>query len=252
MKEKGRLHGQNGWAKGAMPWSEEYLESHVRQETKLRGAAQELRDLLEHRIGNWDLELAYSLWGINAPARIELTSGTWLSPSLAALNRPFGFLSGGLLTLLPTLLHTLPLQATPAEQDALRFPLLWTHLNMIRDGRGKRKTFLRAFSRKAKPQDKVQLLGRVDEKKENLAGFGLVSWPPFLSCSEKVRSCCREHPHWVIGPLVHANPKKLSRTSHMQGNLHVWFWPGFPEVSNNLASARRWRTSPNYCPFILE
>ena len=35
----------------------------------------------------------------------------------------------------------------------------------------------------------------------------------------------------------------------MQGNLHVWFWPGFPEVSNNLASARRWRTSPNYCPF---
>jgi len=56
----------------------------------------------------------------------------------------------------------------------------------------------------------------------------------------------------VIGPLVHANPKKLSRTSHMQGNLHVWFWPGFPSVSNNLASARRWRTSPNYCPFILE
>jgi hypothetical protein len=38
----------------------------------------------------------------------------------------------------------------------------------------------------------------------------------------------------------------------MQGNLHVWFWPGFPSVSNNLASARRWRTSPNYCPFILE
>ncbi|PUZ39214.1 hypothetical protein GQ55_9G268200 [Panicum hallii var. hallii] len=36
------------------------------------------------------------------------------------------------------------------------------------------------------------------------------------------------------------------------GNLHVWFWPGFPSVSNNLASARRWRTSPNYCPFILE
>ena len=27
---------------------------------------------------------------------------------------------------------------------------------------------------------------------------------------------------------------------------------GLPEVSNNLASARRWRTSPNYCPFILE
>jgi len=58
--------------------------------------------------------------------------------------------------------------------------------------------------------------------------------------------------HLVIGPLVHANPKKLSGTSHMQGNLHVWFWPGFPSVSNNLASARRWRTSPNYCPFILE
>ena len=45
----------------------------------------------------------------------------------------------------------------------------------------------------------------------------------------------------------------------MQGNLHVWFWPSTPygalfieAVSNNLASARRWRTSPNYCPFILE
>ncbi|KAJ1680781.1 hypothetical protein LUZ63_023998 [Rhynchospora breviuscula] len=36
------------------------------------------------------------------------------------------------------------------------------------------------------------------------------------------------------------------------GNLHVWFWPGFPSVSNNLASARHWRTSPNYCPFILD
>ncbi|GKF13561.1 hypothetical protein Tco_0055023 [Tanacetum coccineum] len=35
----------------------------------------------------------------------------------------FAFLSGGLLT--PA---TLSLQATPAEQDALRFPLLWTHL----------------------------------------------------------------------------------------------------------------------------
>ncbi|KAG2481381.1 hypothetical protein PVAP13_J668401 [Panicum virgatum] len=56
----------------------------------------------------------------------------------------------------------------------------------------------------------------------------------------------------LVSNVVHANPKKLSRTSHMQGNLHVWFWPGFPSVSNNLASARRWRTSPNYCPFILE
>lgn len=59
--------------------------------------------------------------------------------------------------------------------------------------------------------------------------------------------------HLVIGPLVHANLKKLSWTSHMQGNLHVRFWPaGFPSVSNNLASARRWRTSPHYCPFLLE
>ncbi|KAL4192803.1 hypothetical protein AMTRI_Chr06g173810 [Amborella trichopoda] len=33
--------------------------------------------------------------------------------------------------------------------------------------------------------------------------------------------------HFVIGPLVHANPKKLSRTSHMQGNLHMWSWLGF-------------------------
>ena len=83
----------------------------------------------------------------SGPNRIELTSGTWLSPahiSLAALNRP-GFLSGGHF---PYLTHaTLPLQATPAEQDALRFPLLCTHRNMIQD---EKRILWRAFSRKAK------------------------------------------------------------------------------------------------------
>ena len=70
---------------------EEYPESHIRQLNAPRGAAEELGDLLEHRIGNWQVELAYSLCGINAPGQIELTSDTWLSPthiSLAALNRP--------------------------------------------------------------------------------------------------------------------------------------------------------------------
>ncbi|KAI3666393.1 hypothetical protein L1987_89097 [Smallanthus sonchifolius] len=72
--------------------------------------------------------LAYSLWGINAPGRIELTYGTWLSPahiSLAALNRPVCLPLWRPPYLTPA---TLSLQATPAEQDALRFPLLWTHL----------------------------------------------------------------------------------------------------------------------------
>ena len=96
-----------------------------------------------------------------APGRIELTSGTWLSPahiSLAALNRPVWLP----LWRLPYLTHaTLPLQATPAEQDALRFPLLWTHRNMIRDG--KRKTFFSgglSLVKPKMPQNKVQLLGR--------------------------------------------------------------------------------------------
>ncbi|KAL2931306.1 NADH-ubiquinone oxidoreductase chain 2 [Bienertia sinuspersici] len=84
-----------------------------------------------------EIELTYSLWGINAPDRIELTYGRMA-------------LSGGLSLVKP-------------------------------------KT----------PQDKVKL----------------------------------GHPHLVIGPLVHANLKKLSRTSHMQGNLHEWFWPGFPEAT---------------------
>jgi len=35
-----------------VPWSEEYPESHVRQLNAPRGAAEELGDLLEHRIGN--------------------------------------------------------------------------------------------------------------------------------------------------------------------------------------------------------
>ena len=144
-----------------VPWSEEYPESHVRQLNAPRGAAEELGDLLEHRIGNLEIELAYSLWGINAPGRIELTSGTWLSPAhttLAALKRPVWLP----LWRLPYLTHaTLPFQATPAEQDALRFPLLWTHWNMIRDGKG--KTFFSgglSLVKPKMPQDKVQLLGR--------------------------------------------------------------------------------------------
>ena len=89
-----------------VPWSEEYPESHVRQLNAPRGAAEELGDLLEHRIGNLEIELAYSLWGINAPGRIELTSGTWLYPahiSLAALNRPASSLAATFLLTLPTL-----------------------------------------------------------------------------------------------------------------------------------------------------
>ncbi|KAI3664752.1 hypothetical protein L1987_89464 [Smallanthus sonchifolius] len=53
---------------------------------------------------------------------------TWLSPahiSLAALNRPVCLPLWRPPYLTPA---TLSLQATPAEQDALRFPLLWTHL----------------------------------------------------------------------------------------------------------------------------
>jgi hypothetical protein len=50
-----------------MPWSGEYPESKVRQLNALQGAAEELGDLLEHRIGNREIELAYSLWGIDAP-----------------------------------------------------------------------------------------------------------------------------------------------------------------------------------------
>lgn len=35
-----------------VPWSGEYPESHVRQLNAPRGAAEELGELLEHRIGN--------------------------------------------------------------------------------------------------------------------------------------------------------------------------------------------------------
>ena len=37
---------------------------------------------------------------------------------------------------------TLPLQARPAEQDALRFPLLWTHLRLTMTRDGKKKTLI--------------------------------------------------------------------------------------------------------------
>ena len=45
-----------------VPWGEEYPKSHVRQLNAPRGAAEELEDFLEHKIGNWKTKLAYSLW----------------------------------------------------------------------------------------------------------------------------------------------------------------------------------------------
>jgi hypothetical protein len=48
----GRAGAMDERAKGVMPWRGEYPESHVRQLNAPRGAAEELRDLLEHRIGN--------------------------------------------------------------------------------------------------------------------------------------------------------------------------------------------------------
>lgn len=44
--------GRNGCAKGAMPWSEDYPESHKRQLNAPRGAAEELEDLLDNIIDN--------------------------------------------------------------------------------------------------------------------------------------------------------------------------------------------------------
>ena len=77
----------------------------------------------------------------SGPKIIELTSGTRLYPahiSLAALNRPASSLAATYLT------HaTLPLQATPAEQDALQFNLLWTHRNILQDE--KINTFMAGF-----------------------------------------------------------------------------------------------------------
>lgn len=39
-------------------------------------------------------------------------------------------------------------------------------------------------------------------------------------------------------PFSHAEsqaaPRKKARTSHMQGNLHVWFWPGTPVYCTNM------------------
>ncbi|CAK8577070.1 unnamed protein product [Lathyrus sativus] len=77
----------------------------------------------------------------SGPKRIDLTSGTRLYPvhiSLAALNRSTSSLAATQLT------HaTLPLQATPVEKDALQFPLLWTHRNILQDE--KIKTFMAGF-----------------------------------------------------------------------------------------------------------
>ncbi|KAI5382364.1 hypothetical protein KIW84_MT0014 (mitochondrion) [Lathyrus oleraceus] len=50
--EKRRRVWTGGMDERKVPWSEEYPESHVRQLNAPRGAAEELGDLLEHRIGN--------------------------------------------------------------------------------------------------------------------------------------------------------------------------------------------------------
>lgn len=51
--KKGAASGRAGrMDERKVPWSEEYTESHVSKTTQTRGAAEELGDLLEHRIGN--------------------------------------------------------------------------------------------------------------------------------------------------------------------------------------------------------
>lgn len=51
--KKGAASGRaGGMDEREAPWSEEYPESHVRQLNAPRGTAEELGDLLEHRIGN--------------------------------------------------------------------------------------------------------------------------------------------------------------------------------------------------------
>lgn len=51
--KKGAASGRAGrMDERKVPWSEEYPESHVRKHNAPRGAAEELGDLLEHRIGN--------------------------------------------------------------------------------------------------------------------------------------------------------------------------------------------------------
>jgi hypothetical protein len=50
---KGAASGRAGvMDERKVPWSGEYPESHVRQLNGPRSSAKELRDLLEHRIGN--------------------------------------------------------------------------------------------------------------------------------------------------------------------------------------------------------
>ncbi|KAJ9536089.1 hypothetical protein OSB04_un000745 [Centaurea solstitialis] len=150
---KGAASGRAEWMSERCHAMEWVISRVSCKTTKSRGAAEELRDLLEHRIGR------------------------------------FAFLSGGLLTLPPLHSHSKLRLLSKMHCDFLFCGRTYD------PGREDKYFFLRrAFSRKAKDAPRQV---------------------------PTVRSCWREHPHLVIGPLVHANPKKLSRTSHMQGNLHV-------------------------------
>ena len=163
--KKGAASGRaGGMDERKAPWSEEYPELNGRQLNAPRGVAEELGDLLEHRIGNWEIELAYSLWGINAPGRIKLTSGTWLSPahiSLAALKRPVWLPLWRPLSLPYPRYTPTPSYACWARCIAISSSVDAPEWNMIRDG--KRKTFFSgglSLVKPKTPQDKVQLLGR--------------------------------------------------------------------------------------------
>ena len=61
------------------------------------------------------------------------------------------------------------------------------------------------------------------------------------------RSASSRKSEEVITDEPHAG--KLARVVLAVNILFTFF---IEAVSNNLASARRWRTSPNYWPFILE
>ncbi|KAI3664406.1 hypothetical protein L1987_89844 [Smallanthus sonchifolius] len=108
-------------------WKAHESERYVECATDTRAVDDNEKGAASGRAGGMD-ERKVSCHGVGNIPSLILPTAPGFSPahiSLAALNRPVCLPLWRPPYLTPA---TLSLQATPAEQDALRFPLLWTHL----------------------------------------------------------------------------------------------------------------------------
>lgn len=79
-------------------------------------------------------------------------------------------------------------------------------------------------------------------KQKELLQYLLRSWAPILKQFQKDSLMLEEASPLNVWATNSHKSEEVIMDEPQQVNLHVWFWLGFPEVWNNLASACRYRS----------